>query len=90
MAPVVAFNALAASAFDKLAPDAIASINSDLFILILSNKSLLNKKDKAKEVNFYTFSGGKNQKKPSASDAVSEIHCTIKIKLFENNYKIIL
>ena len=36
IAPVVAFKALAASAFDKLAPAAIASINSYLFMLILS------------------------------------------------------
>ena len=36
IALVVAFKALAASAFDKLAPAAIASINSDLFMLILS------------------------------------------------------
>jgi hypothetical protein len=62
MALVVAFNALAASAFDKLAPEAIASINSDLFILILSNKRLLNKIDKTEEVNFYTYFRRKESK----------------------------
>jgi hypothetical protein len=55
IAPVVAFKALAASALERLAPEAIASINSDLFILILSNKSLLKKLDRAEEVTFTPF-----------------------------------
>jgi len=83
IALVVAFRALAASALERFAPEAIASINSDLFILILSNKSLLKKKDRAEEVTFTPISGGKNQKKPSASNAIPSGYCTIKRMAFE-------
>jgi hypothetical protein len=44
---------------------------------------LLKKKDRAEEVTFKPISGGKNQKKPSASNAVPSGYCTTKIKLFE-------
>jgi len=44
---------------------------------------LLKKKDKAEEVTFKPISGGKNQKKPSASNAVPSGYCTTKIKLYE-------
>ena len=44
---------------------------------------MLKKIDRAEEVTFTPISGGKNQKKPSASNAVPNEYCTIKIKLFE-------
>jgi len=44
---------------------------------------LLKKKDRAEEVTFTPISGGKNQKKPSASNAIPSGYCTIKRMAFE-------